>query len=197
MSEWVTTSTILLGLRRFDNKDAWQRFHARFHKPILAFARRMGLSAGEADDCAQETLLEFANAHRAGKYDPERGRLSSWLFGIAYRKALQAREARGRGAAGQTAGANTTFWQSLPDEQSATEWFEREWRRAVFERCLEQVRREVANQTFMAFMMTVCEGRTPDEAAAALGITRGAVYTSKHRVLRRVRELRQELELVA
>ena len=197
MSEWVTTSTILLGLRRFDNDDAWRRFHTRFQKPILAFARRIGLTPSEADDCAQETLLEFANAYRSGKYDPDRGRLSSWLFGIAYRKALQARDARGRGTARKSEGANTEFWRSLPDEQSATEVFEREWRQAVFERCLEQVRREVAENTFLAFVLTVCQGRSPDEAAAALGITRGSVYTSKHRVLRRVRELQQQLELVA
>ncbi|HEY3246021.1 MAG TPA: hypothetical protein VGM03_21985 [Phycisphaerae bacterium] len=48
--EWVTTSTILERLRDFNDRSMWNRFCTRFRRPLVAFARRYGLSEAEADD---------------------------------------------------------------------------------------------------------------------------------------------------
>jgi DNA-directed RNA polymerase specialized sigma24 family protein len=90
-SDWVTTSTILGGLRDFEDRASWERFVARFRAPIVRLALGHGLEAADADDVAQETLVAFADGFRAGRYDAQQGRLSSWLFGIAYRQVLRAR----------------------------------------------------------------------------------------------------------
>src|SRR5690349_6694570 len=100
MTAWVTTATVLEKLRDFGNRDAWSSFTERFRQPVVSFARGMGLKQADAEDVAQETLLAFAEAYRGGKYDPAKGRLSRFLFGIAYRQALRGRRVAANHGAG-------------------------------------------------------------------------------------------------
>src|SRR5262245_17537560 len=77
------TTTLLDGLLRGDDARLWQEFAERYRPMLLAFGRRLGLGEVDAEDAAQETLLHFIRALRAGKYDRTRGRLRSWIVGIA------------------------------------------------------------------------------------------------------------------
>ena len=98
--EWITTSTILVSLGDYSNRAAWERFTDRCRPPVLRFVRGMGLSEVDAEDAAQGTLLAFAEGFRKGQYDRSKGRLSSWLFGIAFRQALNKRRSLVRRAVG-------------------------------------------------------------------------------------------------
>src|SRR5437868_3297926 len=91
---WVTTATVLQKLRDSD-RDAWDSFADRFRRPVMSFSRKFGLRDSDAEDVAQETLMAFVEAFRRGDYDPAKGRLSRFLFGIAYRKSLEVRRRRG------------------------------------------------------------------------------------------------------
>lgn len=196
--DWVTTSTILEKLHDFDNRSAWDRLVSRFRTPIVSFALRMGLRQPDAEDVAQEALMAFAESYRAGKYDPTCGRLSDWLFGIAYRQLLSLRKRLGRRE--KTVASNgeaTSFWSGLPDEQEATRSWNEEWARAVLQQCLQQVRMEVEPTTFHAFELTALVKRPAAEVAGELEISRNAVFIAKHRVLKRLRELQEAYERVA
>lgn len=184
---WQTTATVLERLRDYGNREAWGDFADRFRRPIVSFARGMGLSGADAEDAAQETLLAFAEAYRKGTYDPAKGRLSRFLFGIAYRQALHARRRR-------HAQVESAVWAELPDEQTASGVWDSEWERILLDRCLEQVRSEFEPQTFRAFELTVREDRPPGEAAEVLGVPLKTVYNAKHRILKRIRELRSEYD---
>lgn len=194
---WQTTETVLQRLRDFDNREAWEQFADRFRRPVVSFARSMGLGPADAEDAAQETLIAFAEAYRDGRYDPSKGRLSRFLFGIAYRQALRARRQAGgprMGDAARVGQAETHFWSQVPDEQTASGVWDGEWERILLERCLEQVRGEFEPQSFRAFELTVREERPPAEAAEALGVPLKTVYNAKHRILKRIRELREQYE---
>lgn len=192
---WLTTATVLQKLRDFDNREAWDSFAVRFRQPVVSFARGMGVKPADAEDVAQETLLAFAEAYRGGKYDPTKGRLSRFLFGIAYRQALRARRQMGETAAPvAVAETGTGFWSQIADEQAASGIWDTEWERSVLDRCLAQARLEFEPQTYRAFEMVVREELSPDDAAAKLGIGLKSVYNAKHRVLKRIRELRAQYE---
>ncbi len=193
--EWITTSTILHDLRDYGNRAAWSRFVERFRSPIVRFAGSMGLSAIDAEDVAQETLLAFAEGYRRGEYDPTRGRLSRWLFGIAFRQGMKGRRIESRQPAG-TPGAALS-WSQVPDEASATVSWDQEWEQTLLEQCLTQVRQEVEPVTFQAFELAVRLDRPPADVARELGAPIKLVYNAKHRVLNRVRELRAEFEEAA
>jgi RNA polymerase sigma-70 factor (ECF subfamily) len=195
-TEWYTTSTILRGLGDYGDDRTWRRLTDRFRPPIVRFAREMGLSPSDADDVAQEALIAFASAYREGRYDPEKGRLGRWLFGIAYRTALNRRRAEARRGAVVSVGEATGFLAGLPDEHTAGESWDREWEEALLHQCLEQTKREVEPQTYRAFELVVCDSYAPDKAAELLNVPIKTVYNAKHRVLKRIRELRADLENV-
>lgn len=196
--EWQTTSTILSGLRDDENQAAWRRLDERFRRPVVAFAQRLGLSQADAEDVGQETLVEFASAYRKGHFDPAKGRLSRWLFGIAFRQTLNARRSRKRDRArGETPDQPTAFWANVVDEQSASICWDEEWERALLQRCLAQVEREVEAVTLQAFQLVVCQAWEPSKAARHLKVPIKSVYNAKHRVLKRIRELRSAMECIS
>jgi RNA polymerase sigma-70 factor (ECF subfamily) len=193
--DWLTTSTILDGLRDHSNAAAWSRLSERFRAPIVRFARRMGLPEPDAEDVAQETLTEFATGFQKGRFDPQRGRLSRWLFGIAYRQALNERRSFARRMArSPRIAAESTLIAGIPDEEAASVSWDHEWEQALLTQCLEQVAAEVEPVTYQAFCLAVGQERPASEVAEQLGVPVKAVYNAKHRVLKRLRELREALE---
>ncbi len=184
--DWVTTSTILQGLRDFGNDAAWGRLVERFRAPIEAFGVGLGLRPGEAEDLTQTVLGELARAFREGRYDRSRGRLSSYLFGIAHRQALKMLRERPDG--GEDAASRVS------EETAASVMWEEHWEHAVIRQCLERVRAEVDPRAFAAFELVVQRSVTAAAAAAELGEPVKFVYNAKHRVLTRLRELRAEME---
>ncbi len=193
--DWVTSTTLLHGLRETGNERAWERLLGRFRKPLVAFARRLGLNESDANDAAQDALMEFSQAYRAGRYDREQGRLSAWLFGITRHCVLRHRQREARRAARvEPHDTGTSFWARVPDEKTTEEAWNTEWERWAWEECLARIRSEFEPMTLRAFNL-VAEGQmSPTAAAAALGIPVKAVYNAKHRVLGRLRELRADLE---
>jgi RNA polymerase sigma factor (sigma-70 family) len=195
--EWVTTSTLLMRLGDFENRGAWDHFVSRFRQPVIAFARKLGLSSIDAEDVAQEALLAFAQSFRQGQYDPSKGRLSHWLFGIAYRQVLSARRDAGkREARFGVPGAASSFWGDVPDEETATKMWDQTWEKSLLEQCLQQVRLEVEPSTYRAFELTVRDQLTPADAARQLNVPVKTVYNARHRVLGRIRQLRAEFDHV-
>jgi RNA polymerase sigma-70 factor (ECF subfamily) len=193
-SNWITTSTILHGLRDFENRDAWERFASRFRAPILRLALDQGLTRTDAEDVAQETLIGFAKAFREGRYDAQKGRLSRWLFGIAYRQVMHARASREHRGALEPQRAESATWSEVADEDAAARTWDLEWERTILAQCMHQVRSEVQPVTFRAFELTAIDQRDAEAAALELGVPVKVVYNAKHRILKRVRELRQALE---
>lgn len=196
LGEWVTTSTILTRLERHDDP-VWSMFVDRFRRPILAFARDAGLGGDAAEDVAQETLLAFTEAFRAGKYVRAEGRLSSWLFGIANNKVREERRraARPDRSPGEPDGADRIASIPWDDARAASRW-EDAWRREVLAICLERVREEVEDNTYLAFEAHALRNQPADAVAHDLGIARSTVFVAKHRVLTRIRELRRDYERV-
>lgn len=88
---WDTNTSILVRLETFSARTAWTTLAAHFEKPLSRYARRAGLAQSAIPDVVQATLVAFALAYRSGSYDRSRGRLSSWLFGIARREVAGAR----------------------------------------------------------------------------------------------------------
>jgi len=192
--EWLTTSTILQDLSDYANRAAWERFSRRFRPPILRFARKLGLSEADAEDAAQEALAAFAAAYREGQYDRSKGRLSRWLFGIAYRQVLGVRRADGRRAQLAQQAERNSFWADVPDENTSSRVWDEEWEQALLEQCLDRVRQEVEPRTMRAFELVMQPDRKPADVAQELGVPIKAVYNAKYTVLKRVRELRAALE---
>lgn len=187
-ARWVTTTTLLERLADYENRDAWGRLVDRFRRPIASFALEMGVAPRDAEDVVQETLTAFADAFRRGKYDRTRGRLSSWLFGIAHRQTLAQRRRAARHPAAPDPDATP--------EAAASEVWEHLWDRFLLEKSLEATRLEFSPDVYRAFELVALQDRSPADTAAQLGMELKAVYNAKHRVAKRVREIAADLERI-
>jgi RNA polymerase sigma-70 factor (ECF subfamily) len=194
----VTNTHLLNGLRDPENRSVWHDFVSRYHPMIVRFAIRQGMREADAEDVAQQTLIAFCAAYQQGKYEREQGRLRFWLFGIARnqirnaRKKLRRRERQPVDEMSQTGMLNR-----IPDDDATLErQWEEEWRQSVIRQCLEEVRREFDAKSVEAFELFAWKGRPAQEVADELGITPNAVFIAKHRIMKRIKDLLPQMEVV-
>lgn len=193
-----TSSTLLFDLKDSRNERAWTLFLERYRPLIASYARRRGLQPSDADDVAQETLLAFVSAHRAGRYDKEKGRFRTWLGRIAANKTADAlRGLMRRAAQPVDADTRTGLLEGIEHEgrNGHEQLWQQEWEAFLLQSYMQVIASEFDPQTVSAFESYAIEDRSPDEVAKTLGISRNAVYIAKSRVLERMRQLRDELEL--
>lgn len=194
MTSALTTTTALLeSLRDPGADDVWREFDARFRPLLTAFAARLGLDAGEAEDVAQETLVEFVAAYRAGRYDRTRGRLSSWIITIAQHRISHRLRAAGR-AAGRRVESNPSVPADLGDSTALTKLWEDEERRLIASRAVAILRAgRTGEPALRAFELFAVRGVPAEEAARECGMQVEEVYRAKSRVTARLREIVEEL----
>ena len=76
------------------DKTALEQFYFRYSTGFGAFLMKMLSQHDWVDEAVNEFM--FTVWQSAERYDPEKGRLSTWLFGIAHNKALKILERNGR-----------------------------------------------------------------------------------------------------
>jgi RNA polymerase sigma-70 factor (ECF subfamily) len=191
----TTRPSLLLRLRDPADDRAWVEFTDLYGPLIRRVARRGGLQDADAADLQQEVFRAVAGA--IGRYDLDRARGSfrGWLLRIARNLLLNLLAARRRHPA---AGGGTDAFallQAVPDpsaDDSAV--FEAEYRRRTFEWAAQQVRGEFKAATWQAFWRTAVDSEGPAAVAADLGLSVGAVYVARSRVLARIRSKVEEVE---
>ena len=147
----ATSLSLLDALHDPRNDEAWQRFVMRYQPMIVAFAAKCGLNDNDAQDAAQETMTAFVKGYREGAYDRSKGRLRSWLFGIAHRKVIDVQRRMGRERVLADRSDGTAFLQALESPAEAEDVWEQEWQEAVLRECMSEVSRLVDPATFKAF----------------------------------------------
>ncbi len=191
----LTSTDLLIGMRDVGNDRIWSTFSARYRPMLVSFGIHLGLCGNDAEDAAQETLVTFAQAYGEGKYNPEKGSLRNWLFGIAKHK-IRDINRRKPPETELPQGSNPTGWlEAHPDDHSLSEIWEAQWRRAVLQECLNRVRQEVQPSTLRIFEMCVLEGWAVENVATELNMTKDTVYKARSRVLTRLRNLRDQLNV--
>ncbi len=192
-----TSSTLLIDLRDPQNSQAWRQFMDRYAPLLVSYARRRGLQLADAEDVAQEVLAAFVAAHREGRYDRERGPFRNWLSRIAAHKTVDAFHRLARRERQAPDGSETAFLEVQQDTrlEGHEQLWQQEWEAFVLESCKQIALVEFDRRTLRAFEMCGFEGQLPEAVARELGMSEEAVYQAKSRVLRRMREVRAELEI--
>lgn len=183
-----TRATLLLRLRD-DNREAWNQFVEIYAPLIHSYGMHHGLQDADAADLAQEVLQSVSGAIKAFEYDPSRGAFRGWLFTVTRNKL---RRLAGR-AAQEPRGSGDTVANEMLAQQPADVADEEYWTRShkwrLFHWAAEQVKSGFQEATWKAFWRTSVENASPNVVAAELGLSLGAVYIAKSRVLAKIREL--------
>jgi len=184
----LTRASLLVRLRDPNDTEAWKDFVRLYATVIYGFARKRGLQDADAADLMQEVLRSVAGAVGRLDYDPIKGTFRGWLYSITRNKIYNFLESRRRHPRGTgDSNAHQRLEEQPGREAEADEW-DREYERKAFAWASDRVRPEFQPNTWQAFWLTAVEGQNAKDAGRRLGLSPGAVYVAKSRVLARLKE---------
>ncbi len=189
----TTRPSLLVRIKDHGDRQAWGQFVEIYAPLVYEMARRRGLQDSDAADLTQEVLRSVSAAVVRMDYDPRKGTFRGWLFTVT-RNALntffeaQQRVPRGSGDSAVQAWLED---RPVPEEESAV--WDREYQRRLLAYAAEQVRASFEDATWQAFWQSSALGKPGKEVAASLGMTVGAVYIARSRVLSRIKDQVRQL----
>jgi RNA polymerase sigma-70 factor (ECF subfamily) len=182
----ATPSSLLERLRAADDGPAWERLLRLYRPRVAGWCRKAGVSAEDAADVCQEVFQAVARGIVGFRRDRPADSFRGWLYTITRRRLLDHWRRAARQP--QAAGGSEVYDRLLdlpaaepPGSEAGDAWEE-------CQRRVRVIRAEFEERTWEAFWRVTVDGRTAVEVAAELGMTPGAVYVAKSRVLRRLRE---------
>lgn len=182
-----TSSTLLEGLRA-RCPAAWQRLALLYVPLVYGWCRRLGVREHDIPDVVQEVFQTVAVKLSEFRHGREGDTFRGWLWTITRYKVLDClrRVATQPQAIG---GSEALHWLAeLESHESDAGGTTSEDLGGVCRRAAELIRSEFEPRSWQAFWRVVVDQQSPAEVGAALGISTGAVYTAKSRILRRFRE---------
>ncbi len=190
----ATRHSLLVRLYDPQDEQAWTEFLEIYEPLIYRLARRRGFQDADADDLSQEIFRSVAAAVERWRLNPDRGSFRAWLFLIARNAMINALKKKQRRpqATGDTQFRLLLESQPAPDDAAAM--VESEYERDLFHWAAEQIRGEFRPSTWQAFWLTGVEGQTPQAAAKSVGLSVGAVYIARSRVMARLKEKIEQVE---
>ncbi len=188
----TTQTNLLWAVCDSQNQKAWGDFY-RIYAPMLRnFSRRLNLNETESEDVTQEILLIAHRSLKDGIYDPAKGRFRGWLYGIARKRAQMARRARCRPTRMQAEQYDdgSDLLSSLEDmhDEAIREIWEQEWRYALLEEALRQLKPSLGDNEFRSFELYAIQNWSVKKVADELNIAPASVYAYKNRVLNAIRK---------
>jgi RNA polymerase sigma factor (sigma-70 family) len=184
----TTRPSLLLRIRDRSDGSAWTTFVSIYRPMLMRFARARGLSEADAEDVAQHCLAAVAEKIAEFSYDPQKGRFKGWLRTLVNNRIRNLL----RGG-GQSQADSAVLAEAAQREPGPEETFERIWLEEHLWHCLRELRAEVEETTYQAFVQYVVEQRPVEEVCAALHLAPGNVHTIKWRLTARVAARMREL----
>jgi RNA polymerase sigma-70 factor (ECF subfamily) len=190
-----TRASLLARLGDPEDRAAWQQFVDLYGSLVYGFARQRGLQDADAADLTQEVFLALARSAGRWHYDAGRGSFRGWLYGVTRNtlaRFLQRRQSQPVGSGDSNARQRLEEEPSSDGDPDAA--WEQEFQRQLFRVAAERVRPAFSPTTWQAFWQTAVEGRGAAAVAAELGLSVGAVYVARSRVLARLTEQIQGMQ---
>jgi RNA polymerase sigma-70 factor (ECF subfamily) len=186
----LTRASLLVRIRDRRDQAAWQQFVQLYAPVVYGFARKRGLQDADAADVMQDVLARIAGAVARLEYDPARGSFRGWLYTVARNKIFNFLESNrhklGKGT-GDSAARERLEAVAGPEWELAESWDD-QYERNLAALAMQRVQRDVQPATWQAFWQTAMESKHARQVGEALGMSAGAVYVARSRVLARLRE---------
>jgi RNA polymerase sigma-70 factor, ECF subfamily len=177
-----TPISLLERLRKPLEPEAWNLFVALYTPLIYTWARRAGLREEDAADLLQEVFMKLMEVLPTFEYDPHKG-FRGWLRTVTLNTWRDHGKRRGNRPLGGNEAAVAAA--TLPDGLEA--FWEAEYSQHLVNRAIALMQADFRPATWKAFWEQVVVGRPARAVAAELGLSPGAAYAAKFRVLDRLR----------
>jgi len=183
-----TRASLLLKIRDPHDDVAWRQFIEIYAPLIYGYGRKNGLQDADAADLAQDVLRTVAQTAQTFDYDPKRGAFRGWLFTVTRNKLRDFLASRARKARGSGDTRVKQLLEAQSDSNDQSQRWDLEYQQRLFVWASERIRGSFQDTTWRAFWLTSVDDRDVTSVAEELGISVGAVYVAKSRVLKKLRE---------
>jgi RNA polymerase sigma factor (sigma-70 family) len=184
----LTRASLLVQIRDGGNQGAWQEFMSLYGPVVYGYARKRGLQDADAADLMQDVMRSVSAAIGRLDYDRNRGSFRGWLFTITRNKVFNFLSARRIRPQGSGDSSTNQMLASHPDAVDGEEAWEVEYQRRLAALAMERVKSEFQENTWQAFWLTAVEDRPVADVAKQVGMSAGAIYVARSRVLARLKE---------
>jgi len=165
--------------------DAWDEFVRRYHPMIHAWCVKWGLQSSDADDVAQDVLVNLLTVMRTFRYDPSRS-FCAWLKTVTNHafSHFSVERRREPGCNGSDIPIAELVEARVDFERRLESFFDRD----LFEIAMRRVERRVKLVTWGAFRLTALEGLSGQQAGERLQIPVAHVFVARNRVQKLLQE---------
>jgi len=166
---------VLLRRSAKGDEDAFAEIYRRYQAPLYRFALRMTGSVWAAEEVVQEIFMTLVREPK--KYDPQRGALGAFLYGVARNRVLKQLERAPRELSLENTENSSKAQAYATDPMTPAHWAELRERR-------EQVRSAVLElpvEFREAIVLCELEEMSYEEAARALECPVGTIRSRLHR----------------
>ncbi len=171
--------------------EGWRRLAQVYGPIVYGWARRCGCQSADAADVMQETFAAVAGAIGRFDHDCDGATFRGWLWTIVRNKLRdRARADKDPNAVGGTAAQIQMQQIASPTDfhcDDPPSKFESDSAVAK-RRTLELLRENFDPRTWRMFWETTIEGRSPNDVAKDLAVSKWAVYKARARVLQRLKQ---------
>lgn len=186
------TSPTLIGRLALDpSSEAWDEFVDKYAPTVFTWAWQSGLQDSDAADVTQEVLMKLLEKMRVFQYDPKRGSFRGWLKTITVNSARDCGRRLARtpiGPEGLSSVGDPASWDELGRR------IDEEYQHQLLAQAESVVERIVKTNTWRVYEMLVKEGLGATVVAASLDLKIAEVYVAKSRVLKRLKDVVQQIE---
>ena len=187
----ATRHSLIVKLRDPADSAAWGEFLAIYEPLVYRLGRIKGLQDADARDLSQEVFHAVARA--IDRWDPGRGSFRGWLSRIARNLLINFLTRRQHQSRGSGATSVRVLLEAQPaSDASATALFEAEHEGTV-PWAAREIRGEFAPATWLAFWQTAGRGSSTGRGRGRVGLSVGAVYVARSRILARLRRRIKQL----
>ena len=193
-----STSRSLLRRAREHDAVAWEKLTAVYSPLVYQWCRRAGLQASDAADVAQEAFRSVAMGLDSFRKERPEDTFRGWLWTITRNKIRDHFRARAGRPGAQGGTAAQLQLQQIPDEapSDADDTTGQRLHSKLARRAVAVMQTDFEETTWQAFWLTAVDQRPPASVAEQLEMSSAAVYMAKSRVLRRLREELEGLDLI-
>jgi RNA polymerase sigma-70 factor (ECF subfamily) len=147
------------------------------------------VQSSDADDLVQEVLAVVVRELPHFEHNHRPGAFRNWLRTILTNRLRAFWKARQhQPVATGSSHFQASLDQLADDHSELSALWDEEHNRHIVRQLLEQIRSQVAANTWLAFCKVALEGKTEEAVAAELGLSVNAVFIAKSRVLNRLRQ---------
>ena len=190
-----TRNSLIVRLRQPENQEAWREFASLYEPLIYRLAARKGMQHADAQDLLQDVLIAVSKGIDRFEIGEDKGRFRGWLFRISRNLIVNAIEKRQRIVIGN---GDSEICRQLsqqpvlnPEEHSA---YLLEFRRELFHWAARKIRPEFQASTWSLFWRTSVNNEVISDVANELGLSTGAAYAARCRILARLRKTIEDVD---